>query len=292
MPTYRQVLAALAAFVLVGSLSPAEVTLKIEKSSDLQSWEIVPITPEIVNEHGHLRQEVLGDSGFFRLRIERQQSDPSGLNFVYFMSHQAGSYTEIDDLALEDLDDASVSLTDDFSTRVPERWTFKHVHDAHDEGSPVVTDSSMTRILETLQLECVGYGSNGAGGYNSSSAAMLNTQLPNNFSLSFRAKRNQWAGHFYIIFAPDSEQVMASPALYPDYYAYRLQWYGDPFGETHKFQDDSVIFVRNRHVELTTGTDAWHDFEVRKDGSTVQVFVNGNLVQTDELNLFNYSLID
>lgn len=222
-----------------------------------------------------------------------QQEDPSGVNFVHFTSYQAGSYTEIDNLVLQDLDEEIVVLEDNFLTRIEDRWGLKHVNDAGEgSSSAILTDSSLTRIDGTLQLECIGYGQNGSGGYNSSSSGSLLAKLPNNFSLRFQAKRNQWAGHFHINFTPDAMGMMGTPDLSPPYMAYRVEWSGSNFGTTRQFFNDQVISVRGNHTFLTTGSNAWHDFEFRKKGIEIQVFVNGNLVQTDQLNAFNYSLIN
>jgi hypothetical protein len=286
-------LVALATFFLTAGLSADEILLKLEKSTDLQNWEVVPVTPEFINERGQLRLEAHGSSEAYRLVIrDRPQHDQFGVNFVYFTSFQAGSFTEIDDLELEDINSGKVVIADDFSTRVSSRWTFKHVRDINDTSALIDTNSSLTRIAGALQLECVGYLQNGSGGYDSASTALLNMQLPSNFSLRFRAKRNQWPGHFNITFAPNAEAVITTHNVVPNFYAYYLHWEGSVFGRTIKFNNDEMILVRGHQNNLSTGTNEWHNFEVRKEGSIVQVFVNGTLRHSDNLSHFNYSLIE
>jgi formylglycine-generating enzyme len=53
-----------------GRLAGDEVGLVLERSTNLQDWHPVPITPEMLIEEGKIRQSSEEDSAFFRLRVQ------------------------------------------------------------------------------------------------------------------------------------------------------------------------------------------------------------------------------
>ncbi len=61
--------------IFFASQTPAtgsEVRLGLERSDDLSEWSPVPLTPEMIGEDGRIILEASGESGFFRMRIERE----------------------------------------------------------------------------------------------------------------------------------------------------------------------------------------------------------------------------
>jgi formylglycine-generating enzyme required for sulfatase activity len=76
----------MAASALAVSLSE----LELERSSDLQTWQSVPVTSAIINASGKLELAMLGATEFYRLRIRTVQPTPVPTNLALI---PAGAFT-------------------------------------------------------------------------------------------------------------------------------------------------------------------------------------------------------
>lgn len=68
----------------------AAVKIELERSDDLQNWETVPITPNLLGEEGEIRQPADGIAGFYRLRITSVEDAPVPDGFAVI---PAGTYS-------------------------------------------------------------------------------------------------------------------------------------------------------------------------------------------------------
>lgn len=64
------------------------VEIELERSSDLLLWESVPLTPEMFNEEGELRNPAANGSAFFRLRV--RPPPPEGFVLIPAGTYQRG----------------------------------------------------------------------------------------------------------------------------------------------------------------------------------------------------------
>lgn len=221
------------------------------------------------------------------------QAHADGINFLYFVSAQAGSYTEIDELSLTDLATGRVLVEDDFSTHTPGRWSFMHKRNRKNADSPAELQQHLARIEGgTMRLECVGFEQNGADAYESSAAGALASPLPESFSLTFRAKRNQWPGGFSICFAwsPTSFHAYEAHESPFAWNLYSISWAGSNFGITEAFDSATSTRVIVRDSSGIVSPFVWHTFEIRRENASLKAFVDGNLLQEDSLKLFDYTL--
>lgn len=81
----------LAASALADSLSE----LELERSSDLQTWQSVPVTSAMINASGKLEVPMLGATEFYRMRIRAVEPTPVPANFALI---PAGAFTMGDSL--------------------------------------------------------------------------------------------------------------------------------------------------------------------------------------------------
>ena len=90
--------------------------------------------------------------------------DEFGANFLHFDAYQAGSFTDIDNLVITDLDSGEVFYEDDFSNDSG-NWIFSHRIDGNSLDSGIILNSPLGRI-ETgmLRLQTIGYLQNASGG--------------------------------------------------------------------------------------------------------------------------------
>ncbi|MDA9831882.1 hypothetical protein N9C66_11145, partial [Akkermansiaceae bacterium] len=219
--------------------------------------------------------------------------DLFGSNFLELNAMQAGSFSEIDNIEIIDLKDNSIFYSDDFSVD-RDLWEFHHRRDDSDPNSEIVSNSALSRIEDgTLKLETVGFGSNGSGAYNSISGAILRLQLPEDFSLSFDIKRNQWSGHARLQFIPSIDHYLETPRLQSNQlpYPYFFNWGGTTFGGTKIFsaQVDDIGPGSGASGSLSTGN--WHRLTFEKGDGVITVLKNGEMAIQDSLSAYNYQLI-
>ena len=123
----------------------------------------------------------------------------TGTTFDYLIleAQQAGSTVDIDDIRVTDLGSNTKFYSHDFET---DDLTGIELFHSEDSGYEYSENPEMTRIQDgRLRLETTGFLQNGAGGYNSRSRMVIPTQLPDEFEITFTARKLQWAGHFKVI---------------------------------------------------------------------------------------------
>lgn len=221
--------------------------------------------------------------------LDRLNLDVFGCNFVHLNSVQAGSFTDIQSISIRDLDADVVVFSDDFSSSNPTDWAFRHIAD-YLIGQPVILDSPLGRIESgMLRLECIGFGQNGAGGYNSLTGANPNCRLPENFEMTFEARRNQWPGHLRIEFLPSLQYFYDSQ---PEVWAGQVGWAGTRFPYIRKFFAATDTLASAAGDEGSLSVNAWHTISIRKLNGVISVFADGSLRRTENLEVFNYSLLE
>lgn len=214
-----------------------------------------------------------------------------GTNFLYLNAHQAGSFSDYDNLSIVNLDTGETFYEDDFSSD-NNNWILLHCNDKRDVSSAYVNDSPLARIENgLLRLESVGYQQNGSGGYDSETGALLKLNMPENFSVSFDIKRNQWAGHTYVkmLGAPDNYVKRLSSERI-DEYAYLFQWGGTTFRRVSTLSSDlSELLSYTLSGGLSTGQ--WHRLEFVKQDDTVTINVNDSFYSQHNLPEYDYAIL-
>jgi len=219
--------------------------------------------------------------------------DEFGANFLHFDAYQAGSFTDIDNLVITDLDSGEVFYEDDFSNDSG-NWIFSHRIDGNSLDSGIILNSPLGRI-ETgmLRLQTIGYLQNGSGGYDSITGATLKVKLPKNFSVTYDGKRNQWAGHTRVRLLPSLDYYLNIPRdpEFPKFYAYSFYWTGSWLGGTEVFYDvtNTVDISSNQSGNLSNG--AWQKLKFEKSVDSLKSYTNSTLAFNDTLYAYNYSLV-
>jgi len=222
-----------------------------------------------------------------------------GTNFLYLNAFQAGSFSDYDNLSIVNLDTGETFYEDDFSTN-NENWIYVHCNDTGNLESSYVNNSLLARIESgLLRLETIGYMQNGSGGYNSETGAVLKLNLPENYSVSFDIRRNQWAGHTYvkILGSIDNYLTRSMPNTASgstgeriDQYAYLFQWGGSTFRRVSTLSSDLTELL-DHSLSGSLSTGSWHRLEFIKQNNSVTLNVNGTLHSQHSLPEYDYSLL-
>lgn len=212
--------------------------------------------------------------------------DTYGCNFLFFQAFQAGSYTEIDDLEIKDTTSQVVVFSDSFGIDSG-WWTFRHLPAT--QPPTVILNSALGRVQGgTLKLECIGFGSNGDGGYNSNTGALLNVRLPKNFEITYRVRRNQWAGHTQAILVPAANYFLNQTSF--DRYSLQC-WWGGTNVFASRFINSSGL-PSDFFVSSQTLTESiWSTVKISKKDAAVQITVDGTILGGTNLEEFNYSAV-
>lgn len=150
-----------------------------------------------------------------------ERLDPPAPNSFSIGSYQAGSTTDVDNLTVTDLDSGALVYSNGFGSAADATKDLTLVHYPVDGGTGggttnYVVNGPLTRVVGgKLRLETIGFGSNGAGGYNSSSDAQFKGSLPKNFRVEFDAIRLQWPGHYGVTLFyrdPTDPEVLSAPS--------------------------------------------------------------------------------
>ena len=91
-------------FVLVSTpgLSKADtVEIKLWQSPDLQTWENVPVTPELLSEDGAILLPATGETLFFRLSIEMPKKPPNPAEMVLVEGGTLATSNELNGMEVE-----------------------------------------------------------------------------------------------------------------------------------------------------------------------------------------------
>ena len=132
--------------------------------------------------------------------IEKANTAPTNLGFgstgiesFIIKSNQAGSTSFIDNLHISDLDTNDTVYSNDFSDNNLSGLILKH---NADDGNGEISSSPLIQIVNgELKLGSVTGSSPGTQGYNSYSHATNNFELPENFEVSFNARKTVFTGH-------------------------------------------------------------------------------------------------
>ena len=137
--------------------------------------------------------------------IEKPNTAPTNLGFgstgiesFIIKSNQAGSTSFIDNLHISDLDTNDTVYSNDFSDNNLSGLILKH---NADDGNGEISSSPLIQIVNgELKLGSVTGSSPGTQGYNSYSHATNNFELPENFEVSFNARKTRSGGHQRLFF--------------------------------------------------------------------------------------------
>ena len=228
--------------------------------------------------------------------LSTQQLDEYGANFLHLNAEQAGSFTDIDNVVVTDLDTGQIVYQDDFSSDSG-NWIISHRTNTRSLDSPTILDSPYGRIENgILRLETIGFLQNGAGGYDSMTAATLKMRLPKNFTITYDARRNQWAGGAYTMLLPSLDYYLNVPRDSPVggvFYAYAFRWAGNWLGGTLGFDDtiDTAAYFNFEDRSRPLSTRVWQKMKFVKSGASLNSYTNNALAFGDTLNPFNYPLV-
>jgi len=228
--------------------------------------------------------------------LSTQQLDEYGTNFLHLNAEQAGSFTDIDNVVITDLDTGQIVYQDDFSSDSG-NWIISHRTNTRSLDSPTILDSPYGRIENgILRLETIGFLQNGAGGYDSMTAATLKMRLPKNFTITYDARRNQWAGGAYTMLLPSLDYYLNVPRDSPVggvFYAYAFRWAGNWLGGTLGFDDtiNTAAYFNFEDRSRPLSTRVWQKMKFVKSGASLNSYTNNALAFGDTLNPFNYPLV-
>jgi hypothetical protein len=127
--------------------------------------------------------------------VEDAKDEKTG-GFLSLIAVQAGSTIEIDNLKIVDLSTGRIFYQNNFNSGDLTGLQLQH---SHDQGKNRIVNGR-------LRLECIGFGQNGRGAYESFARMHLQDDLPKDFELSFVVKKLQWPGHFEFMIYSDSSQ--------------------------------------------------------------------------------------
>jgi len=173
---------------------------------------------------------------------------------------------------------ATVVFQDDFSSQRSE-WNL----------SLQQTQNNPTAIAASYAVISGGYLSlkaNVGTGWNFLLAnAALDFVLPSEFTIEYRARKTQWAGHFYTLVTRTFEPSFSEqPSL--ERYAYGVAG-SDYLFLGYNSQDTGTVLLDNPGGSFDYGIDAWHVYTITKTSDALTVDVDGVQKYSSSTALFD-----